>query len=322
MKTHTHSNYPIPSKLNTILTLSITGVCLSLLIIGSKINLGWSFALIALLFGLMMIPVYSLLHESEHYILHENKTSNYILGYLLSILFITPKTFYQQCHLGHHRRNRTDFEMFDLHYSHQSRFKRTLYLHIGRLGIQWLLLPFSVIVFILFPKAMTASVFRQDLMTEGMLSGLDKKTVPMIRWESLGVGLFHTALIFGLDLAWQNYLIMYLVHGFIWSSQNYVNHAHSERDILHGAHNHKLPGWIQAFYLNFNLHRAHHEHPKVPWIYLEKLIDKDDPNRISYFRAYFRLWKGTKLTTDPPPVSLDQLRNRATYQKPISINED
>ena len=322
MKNAIIPKYSIPSRLNAILSISITGTSILLLIIGSKINMGWTFALLAFLFGFIMIPAYSLVHEAEHGILHENKNANYIFGYLLSLMFMAPFTFFQQCHLGHHKRNRTDFEMFDLHYEHQSGTIRSLYLHIGRLGFQWILLPFSVLVFLIFPRAMTTSVMRMDLMTEGMLSGLYKGTVPKIRWESLGVVIFHVLLVWGLDLAWQNYMIMYLVHGFIWSSHNYVNHAFSERDIINGAHNHKLPKWLQRFYLNFNLHLAHHQHPKVPWLYLNDFVDHNDPKRISFYTNYLRLWKGTVLTREPSPVPLEELRNRTTYQKPLTVEEN
>ena len=321
METAKPVKYPIPSKLNTVLSIAIIIAALGLLILGSKMERGWTFALIAFLFGMVMVPAYSMVHEAEHHILHQNKKLNYTMGYLLSLLFMAPFTFFQQCHIGHHKRNRTDFEMFDLHYEHQSRGWRSFYLHIGRLGFQWILLPFSTFLFLFFPRVLTGSFFRMDLMTEGMLSGLYKETIPRIRLESLGVALFHILLFWGLDFAWQNYLIMYLVHGFIWSSQNYVNHAYSERDIINGAHNHKLPKWLQAFYLNFNLHLAHHQHPKVPWLYLEELVDHNDPKRISFFTNYLRLWGGTVLTREPSPVPLDELRNRSTYQKVVNEGE-
>ncbi len=317
MKAAIHQKFPIPSRLNAILTLSAVGIGFALLIVGSRISLGWPFVGVALLFGLMMIPVYSLLHEADHGILHENSRHNYQLGYLLSLLFVAPYTFFQQCHLGHHKRNRTDYEMFDLHYEHQSRAKRTAYLYLFLVGFHWLLLPLSTLVFLMYPGAMTSPLFRKNLESEGMLSGLYKETIPKIRWECLGLVLFHTVLILGLGLAWQNYLILYLVHSFVWSSQNYVNHAHSQRDIIHGAHNHLLPRWLQWFYLSFNLHLAHHQHPKVPWIHLEQLVDLEDPKRISFFRGYFRLWGGTKLTTEPSPVPLEEIRERNTYQNPI-----
>jgi fatty acid desaturase len=311
--------FPIPSRLNTVLTLVALVSSIALLIIGARMPLGWALAPVALAFGLIMVPVYSLIHEAEHSLLHENRRVNYLLGNLLSILFMAPFTFFQQCHIGHHKRNRTDYEMFDLHYEHQSRTLRSISLTAFRLGAQFLLLPFSTLLFLIFPRIVTSPVFRLDLVAEGMLSGLYKEALPKIRLESLAVVGFHGLLFVLFDLAWQNYLIIYLVHGFIWSSQNYVNHAHSVRDVIHGAHNHRLPKWIQAFYLNFNLHLAHHEHPKVPWLYLDQFVDRDDPNRPSFFGHYLKLWRGTKLTHEPSPVPLDEIRNRKSYQKSVPL---
>jgi fatty acid desaturase len=77
--------------------------------------------------------------------------------------------------------------------------------------------------------------------------------------------------------------------------------AFSPRDIVNGAHNLKMPRWMRPFYLNFNLHLAHHQHPHVPWIHLPKIADPES-QRIQFFWNYLRLWGGPALTREPNPV--------------------
>ena len=77
-----------------------------------------------------------------------------------------------------------------------------------------------------------------------------------MRWESWLVILFQACMMVLLGLSPKAWLIMFSIHGFVWSSQNYVNHAFSPRDIINGAHNLKMPLWLNPVYLNFNLHLA------------------------------------------------------------------
>ena len=65
-----------------------------------------------------------------------------------------------------------------------------------------------------------------------------------MRWESCLVILFQACVMVLLGLSPKAWLIMFAIHGFVWSSQNYVNHAFSPRDIINGAHNLKMPLWL------------------------------------------------------------------------------
>jgi hypothetical protein len=58
--------------------------------------------------------------------------------------------------------------------------------------------------------------------------------------------------------------------------------------------------WLNPFYLIFNLHLAHHQNPKIPWVHLPKVI-RSGAGRISFFRNYLRLWKGPRLTNEKSP---------------------
>ena len=58
--------------------------------------------------------------------------------------------------------------------------------------------------------------------------------------------------------------------------------------------------------MNFNLHLAHHQNPKIPWIHLPAFI-KQGNGRISFFRNYLRLWKGPRLTDEEEPKQSPQV---------------
>jgi fatty acid desaturase len=61
-----------------------------------------------------------------------------------------------------------------------------------------------------------------------------------------------------------------------------------------------MPLWLKPVYLNFNVHLAHHQNPRIPWIHLPHFIKKSS-HRIGFFRNYLRLWKGPKLTKEEDP---------------------
>jgi len=310
--------YPIPYKTN----MTIAAICTALLIMlqrnSSLTSNPWLFALEAVAFGILFIPVYSLIHEAEHGLALPGRKSNYWLGVFLSMLFMAPFTFIQKCHLNHHRHNRTDYEMWDLYYEHQNKFRRRIYLYIVMIGFEWLMLPLAVIIFAIYPRLAFSRFFTSLAEIKGVIEDVGKeKFLKRIRVESWGVIAFHASLIYFLHLNILHYSILYLVNGFICSSQNFVNHAFSPRDIINGAHNHKMSRWLKYVYLNFNIHLAHHQNTKVPWIHLQQFI-KEDQHRISFWKAYVKLWKGPVLTNEPSPVkerTVDKMDEIATREK-------
>ena len=107
--------YKIPGKINMIILLVCSCAYFTLLWAASHVDhYGWV-VLMGVLFAFIMVPVYSLIHEAEHGILHSNKRINDLMGRWLSTLFIAPYTFFKHCHLKHHKKNRTDEEMWDLY---------------------------------------------------------------------------------------------------------------------------------------------------------------------------------------------------------------
>jgi fatty acid desaturase len=276
--------------------------CITLLYFGShttSLSIG---AGLAILFALLMIPLYSLIHEAEHRVALPNSQLNDMLGIGLCLLFVAPFSFLKKCHLNHHRHNRTDYEMWDLYYPHQHKWLRRLYLYAIRIGVEWLMVVLSVVLFAFIPRLVFSKLFSWNKEIRGLIKGANhQKLLWRIRQESWLVIICQVSLFLLLDLQWNFVLMAYLLHGFVWSSQNYVNHAFSERDIVQGAHNLKMPLVVRLFYLNFNFHLAHHQFPKVPWIHLPAFI-RQEKQAYSFWQIYVRLWKGPELTNEPSPA--------------------
>lgn len=293
--------YRIPVFTNSAIIACCTGLYFFLMWKASHLSNPWWLIPIAIAFAIIMIPVYSLIHEAEHGILYADKKINYLGGVHLCNLFIAPFTFFRHCHLNHHKHNRTDLEMWDLYYEHQNLFLRYGNLYLMMIGFGYVMLPISVILSAIYPPLLFSKIFTSHTEMNGFLEGVDKPSkLFKIQKESIIVVIFQIALFFVLHLKLFPYILLLVAHGFLWSSQNYVNHAFAPRDIINGAHNHKMALWLKYVYLNFNVHLAHHQNPLIPWIHLSKFI-KQGPERISFLKAYFRLWKGPKLTREHSP---------------------
>lgn len=296
-----NKNYPIPAKVNILIIVICTALYFFLLIAGSKTHSIGNKILLGLAFGIIMIPVYSLIHESAHFSLNPSSKWNLYLGRWLCCLFIVSFTFFRHCHLKHHSKNRTDEEMWDLYYEHQNKWLRYGNLYLMMIGLGYLSMWLSVVIFAIHPPLINSRVFKKHTEMRGFLKGIEKGSkFKTFQGESLIVISFQIAVLWLLNWDFTTWLMFYLIHGLIWSSQNYVNHAFSPRDVLNGAHNLKIPVWLNIIYLNFNIHLAHHQNPAIPWLYLPKFI-KSGAGRFSFFKNYIRLWKGPRLTNESEP---------------------
>jgi fatty acid desaturase len=298
---HMSTQFHIPAKLNVFIIIVCTLAFFGLFIAGAHTHQLWHKLFLALAFGIVMIPVYSLMHEAAHNTLHPNPSVNVFCGRWLCSMFVISFTFYRHCHLKHHKKNRTDEEMWDLYYEHQKKWMRYGNLYLMMIGLGYLSIWLSVLLFAILPKIITAPFFKQHTEVKGFLNGFtSKEKLKTAQWESLVAIIFQIGVLWLIDWDFLLWLMFYFTHGFIWSSQNYVNHAFSPREIINGAHNLKIPVWLNVVYLNFNIHLAHHQNPGIPWLYLPKFI-KSGSSRFSFFRNYIRLWKGPVLTKEKPP---------------------
>ena len=104
--------YPIPEKLNIVLFVLIQLALWSLLWLASHESLGWAL-LAALGFALVNNTSFSLMHEAVHGIFSRNRFRNELFGTLCAPTFPTSYTLQKIAHLGHHRRNRSDKDLYD-----------------------------------------------------------------------------------------------------------------------------------------------------------------------------------------------------------------
>ena len=294
--------YPIPVVANIVAVGTCSAIYFLLLYTASRATTTAGVVGVALFFAAIMIPIYSLIHEAEHDMLVPGARWNDILGRWLCALFGVSFAFLRHCHMRHHKKNRTDNELWDHYLSHQVKWKRRCNLYLMLSGSSYLLLWLSVVLFALAPSLVYRGLFQRHAEIASFLEGSNREGKIRIfqrdSWMVLGI---QASTLFAMRLEFTSWLVLLAVHGFVWSSQNYVNHAYSPRDIVNGAHNLKLPRWLLPVYLNFNLHLAHHQHPNVPWIHLPGLVPTSIA-RISFFRNYLRLWCGPRLTLEKNPA--------------------
>ena len=128
---------------------------------------------------------------------------------------------------------------------------------------------------------------------EGMLSGYRNAPFAKIRLEILFSLLVQVGLVYFLDLSLLGWLGCYAAFGFNWSSLQYTDHAFSERDVYEGAWNLRVNRLVQYIFLNYHHHRIHHLYPTVPWLYLERYIDKSE-ERPTFLSIYLKMWAGPR----------------------------
>jgi len=293
---------PIPVLINLIAMVGYSSCYFLLLYLAAQARSAGSLIIWALAFAVNMIPIYSLIHEAEHRMLLPNPRWNDRCGRWLCALFIVSFTFFKHCHLRHHKKNRTDIEMWDMYSEHQPRGARRWNLYLMLSGFGYFLIWLSVVLFAVAPAAIYRGLFQRHTEIAGFLTGSDQpRKLRAIRRECWGVLAFQAAILVWLRFNVGAWLAVFAIHGFVWSSQNYVNHAYSRRDIINGAHNLRVPAWLKPIYLNFNLHLAHHQNPHVPWVHLPALVEPGS-HRMSFFYNYLRLWGGPRLTREPNPT--------------------
>ena len=97
----------------------------------------------------------------------------------------------------------------------------------------------------------------------------------------------------------ESFAICYAAFALNWSSLQYADHAWSELDVKEGAWNLRVNKVVQWLFLNYHHHKAHHQHPDVPWVHLHHHVDFSEP-RPSFFRIYLSMWRGPRPMPEDP----------------------
>lgn len=294
-------------NLNILLCFLTMGASMGLMYLTSHTDNTIVFILGCLAFGFVNNTIFALMHEATHSILHTKRSVNNTLGKMLAAFFPSSFSVQKVCHLGHHRRNRTDVEFFEAYTEGDSKFHKTLSLYGILTGVYWTYAPLAGIVLMLSPKTLFNSAINGKKNKgmahyggEGMLSGFAHKTEKDIngyRLEYLATFLFQIALFIVLDLSFFSWLACYWSFAVMWGSIQYADHAYTERDVRHGAWNLKSPEPIKKIFLNYHYHLVHHKYPHIPWIHLPNFVEPGD-KEVSHWKIYKKMWKG--------PVKVDK----------------
>jgi fatty acid desaturase/membrane-associated phospholipid phosphatase len=279
-----------PSGLNVTLALGIGALLLGCQWAASTGTTVTQVLLPGLGFAFLFLPLYTLLHEAEHGVFHRVPFVNEAFGVLMGCLFPGSFSFLRMCHLGHHRRNRSDVERFDVLEAHDDVTARRVYFYTLYLGGFWALVPLATALLVLWPGLLKTRLSTLHADAEAMVRGVPDSLLLRVRLEATAA---LAAQALGVATFGWTWVLLQALAGVCWSSQQYVTHAGSPRDALNGAHNLKAPRLYEALLLHFNWHLAHHQHPRVPWLYLPQF---DDRTRVrpKYFESFFRFWQGPK----------------------------
>ena len=289
------NSYPIPARLNLLLTVLVLGSLLGLLRASALVD-GWSLLAVSLTYGLLMNTGYALLHEAEHGILLPSRRMNDGAGVLLALFFPAPFHLLRQGHLGHHLRNRSDDEAFDFYFEGENPLWKRMQLYGILTGFFWLVILLTNALAALWPGFLQPRKFRADRPTEALLESLNPRFLRLVHGEAVAVVLLHAGLILWWEIPVLHWLAVVSGFGIMWSAMQYVHHFGTCRDVIHGARNLRTWAWLDALWLHHNWHQRHHEHPTVPWVHLPRLQDGPDAPRPHLLPAWLRMWRGPSLT--------------------------
>jgi len=300
---------PIPGTLNLGLLLAAGGVAGWLLHLASHGTAWWQVALAMLGFSFINNTIFSLLHEAVHGIFHPNRAVNEWAGRAAAAFFPTALTFQRIFHLRHHRHNRTEVEQFDYLRPTDSRFLKYAQWYAILTGLYWIASPLGILVYLVWPGAFRLKLLRaqdsrvaQQTAADAMLEGFDHAPVRRIRLEILFTLLAQALLIWLTQATWQGWLLCYAAFAVNWSSLQYADHAWSELDVRDGAWNLRVNKVVQYLFLNYHHHKAHHQHPEVPWLHLARHVDFNEP-RPSFLKIWLSMWRG------PRPLPLPKVKS-------------
>jgi fatty acid desaturase len=283
----------MPERLNwVVLALAVvaTATCL-----WAASHAPWWAALVAAgLFGLLNNVPFALMHEAVHGVGAATARRNYLLGLFASWLFPTSFSMQKAAHLGHHARNRTDLEMYDYYLPGESRLRRNIWLYAGNLlGLYWFCVPLANVLYLF-----ATPLYRSRAFVERVAPALGfahyvrdvAELPPGGVWREVALALgYQGALWYALELSWQGWLLAHWSFALYWSALQYVDHAWSPRDVMHGAWDLKVAAPVRWLALNYHLHLAHHRYPRVPWTLLPTLAtEKDQP---TFWQIYWSLWR-------------------------------
>jgi fatty acid desaturase len=306
---------PIPAGINLAVAGAAIAVALICLWFAAHSQHWMLVAGAAFVFSFANNTIFSLLHESVHGSFHPDRRINEAGGVLFAAFFPTAFTIQRISHFGHHRRNRTDQELYDYYLPHQSRWLKTYWIYCLLTGFYWAIIPVAGFLYLVWPFAFRSHAFQNGPAKwwgfQEYVRDLAAKPIWRVWPETLFTFTFQSALWIALELDWVSWLACYWAFGLNWSSLQYTDHAWSERDVHEGAWNLRFWPLTQAIFLNYNLHLVHHRDPSIPWIHLPRFVRNGEPNP-SFWSIYLSLWGGARPAPQPGKGENPPAANSAT----------
>ena len=291
--------YPIPGTLNIVIAVIQLILLCSILMATSMVQ-GWiGVVCLAIAYGIVMNSAYAMVHEAEHNLLHENRHVNNACGVVLALFFPAPFHLIRQGHLGHHMRNRSDDEAFDIYFEGDNIILIQAQFYGILTGMFWVMILLSNVIAAIYPQMLSSeSAYKKkfDKPTNALLETLNPKYLIHIRLEAIAIFIIHGALMGIFYISFWKYLAVLFGFGFMWSAMQYVHHYGTERDVQRGAMNLRTFALLDCIWLNHNWHLRHHLHPTVPWIYLPKIYKGQREQRDNMFITYLKMWRGAQKT--------------------------
>jgi fatty acid desaturase len=303
---------PIKNRLNVALVACVVSAAVALLWLASQVESAWAVFAVGIVFSYVMLTDYALLHEATHGNLHASPRWNYWLGVAAGAFFPVSFSMVRTTHQGHHLRNRTDFELFDLYYPGDNRLVKYAQWYSILCGLFWPIVPIGAILAAIWPGLLRLRPFQRARSSSYLVGDIRASDLWAIRAEVLLIVAIFAALFYALELRWLPTLVLYGCFAVNWSTRQYIGHAFSHRHVIDGAWNlrhNRLMSWI-LLHGEYDLN--HHRRPDVPWYYLPTLSPRDEP-RLSYVRQYLRLWLGPRPSDEPAPEALAEI--------PLSVHQ-
>jgi len=288
--------FAIPNATNAAIAMAQLAAFVAAVWLAAHLHVWWHVAILALAFGIFMNSVYSIIHEAEHGILFSNRRLNDATGVFMALLFPAPFHLIRQGHIGHHLRNRSDDEAFDLYFDGDHPVWKFMAYYGILTGFYYLIVVLANVVVLVIPYIMRPQFYAFDRPSVAFMRSLNLGRTRLIQAEGLAAVAMHTSIVWLLHIPVGHYLLMYACFGLMWSAMQYVHHYGTERHVTRGARNLWLFAPLDALWLNHNWHRTHHEHPTIPWTQLPRLGREENPKRGFLPWAYLRMWRGPRYT--------------------------
>jgi fatty acid desaturase len=281
----------IPGKLNLVLCAACVLVSAGCWALPVVVEDSWAALLAgALGFALLKEPLFGLLHEADHRILHPHRRVNDALGIVLAATLPSSYRYHRLAHLTHHAYNRCKRERVEYYSAAQSRFRRNVFYYAVLMGLMWVGLVLTNVFFTILPQRLVKK-WRLDTDFAQPLPPLGRADLTAIRLEFAGVLAFHAGLLAFTPVSALQLAVFLYASALSYSLLRHVVHYGASFDVIEGSFDLRAPRFLWPLLLHGNLHLAHHRHPSVPWLHLPHIADPADA-RFGYFEMVARQWRG------------------------------